>query len=375
VYAGQHTTEQYDAGGSQNDRTTLALTAKSPVEHAIRTFIQASPASPLAKLSSYRPWDHHTGLEERENSKAFTIAYVSEHQRNSATIMAASNIPPVPTANYPDLKGKVALVIGVGQAGPTDTTTWGNGAAIAFTLAQSGAIIFGVDLKATAAEWTASRIRSAGGQCDIFLANATSATDISRAVAACMSQHGRIDILINNVGMTASADPGTMSEDLWDVQFNLNLKSVFLANRHVLPIMAAQPTGGSIINNASIAGLRYLGKPQIAYATAKAAVLHYTRATACMYAERNVRMNALAPGMIYTPLIESLGKSADEGERETFRKITQHNVPMGRLGDAWDVANAAAYLASDVSRYVTGQAMVMDGGLTSATGTGFVAKL
>jgi NAD(P)-dependent dehydrogenase (short-subunit alcohol dehydrogenase family) len=288
--------------------------------------------------------------------------------------MSPTHPQSVPTANYPDLKGKIALIIGVGQAGPANTSTWGNGAAIAYTLAQSGCIIFGVDLNASAAEWTASRIRSAGGQCDTFLANATSSADIQRAVSACMEQHNRIDILVNNVGMTASADPGTMSEDLWDRQLTLNLKSVFLANRLVLPIMARQGSG-SIINNASIAGLRYLGKPQIAYATAKAAVLHYTRATACMYADRGVRMNALAPGMIFTPLIESLKNSEDEGMRETFRKITEHNVPMGRLGDAWDVANAAAYLASEVSRYVNGQQLVMDGGLTVSTGTGFVAKL
>lgn len=288
--------------------------------------------------------------------------------------MASSPPQNVPSANYPDLKNKIALIIGVGQAGPANTTIWGNGAAIAYVLAQSGCIIFGVDLNAAAAEWTASRIRSAGGQCYTFIANATSSTDIQRAVNACIQQHGRIDILVNNVGMTATADPGAMAEDLWDRQITLNLKSVFLANRYVLPIMARQQSG-SIINNASIAGLRYLGKPQIAYATAKAAVLHYTRAAACMYADRGVRMNALAPGMIYTPLIESLKTSKDAGEREAFRKITEHNVPMGRLGDAWDVANAAAFLASEVSRYVTGQQIVMDGGLTSATGTGFVAKL
>ena len=288
--------------------------------------------------------------------------------------MASSQPQPVPSAIYPDLKNKVALIIGVGQAGSTDTTTWGNGAAIAYTLAHSGCIIFGVDLNPSAAEWTASRIRSAGGQCTTFTANATSAVDIQRAVATCMKQHSRIDILVNNVGQTAFADPGTMSEDLWDAQLSLNLKSVFLANRYVLPIMARQGSG-AIINNASIAGLRYLGKPQIAYATAQAAVLHYTRATACMYADQGVRMNALAPGMVYTPLIESLKTSEDPGMRETYRKITQHNVPMGRLGDAWDVANAAAFLASEVSRYVTGQALVMDGGLTVATGTGFEAKL
>lgn len=288
---------------------------------------------------------------------------------------STSQPQPVPSAIYPDLKNKVALIIGVGQAGPANTTTWGNGAAIAYTLAQSGALIFGVDRNADAADWTAARIRAAGGTCDTFIADATSSASLQRAVDACTARHGRIDILVNNVGMTAAADPGTMAEELWDRQITLNLKSVFLANRLVLPVMAAQPAGGSIVNNASIAGLRYLGKPQIAYATAKAAVLHYTRATACMYADRRVRVNALAPGMIYTPLIESLKLSRDEGEREAYRKITEHNVPMRRLGDAWDVANAAAFLASDVSRYVTGEQIVMDGGLTVSTGTGWQAKL
>lgn len=290
--------------------------------------------------------------------------------------MASSQQHPKVGATYHDLQGKVALIFGVGQAGPTNSTTWGNGAAIAYTLARSGAIIFGVDLNPGAAEWTASRIRAAGGVCDTHIADATSAASVEAAVAACRQKHGgRIDILINNVGLTAHADPGSMAEELWDKQLQLNLKSVMLACRFVLPVMAAQEGGGSIINNASIAGMRYLGKPQIAYATAKAAVLHYTRATACMYAEKGVRVNAVAPGMVFTPLIESLGKSENAGERETYRKITEHNVPMRRLGDAWDVANAAAFLASEVSGYITGQELVMDGGLTSSTGTGWQAKL
>ena len=280
---------------------------------------------------------------------------------------------------YPDLKDKIALVFGVGQAQTNRTTpeTWGNGAAIAWMLAYNGAKIFGCDIDLSAAEYTASRIQQAheDASFDVFKANVTSAQDIQQAVDVCMAKYGRIDILVNNVGATAAGDPASLPEAVWDAQLNVNLKSVYLGMKAVLPIMERQGFG-TVVNNASIAGIRFLGKPQVAYNAAKAAVIHLTKVTACIYAPKNIRLNCVAPGLMYVPLVARLEHSDDPGDRDAFKKITQHNVPMGRMGSAWDVASAAVFLASKkAAGYVTGQVLVVDGGLTSSTGTGFESKL
>ncbi|KAF2107970.1 putative short chain type dehydrogenase [Lophiotrema nucula] len=270
---------------------------------------------------------------------------------------------------YQDLKGKVALVMGIGQTNVPGSKIWGNGAAMARALCSNGVKVFGCDLNLQAAEYTASRLQDEGRICDVTTADVTSSTDVKRVVEEVMAKHGRIDILVNNVGMTAAGDPASMSEAVWDVQLNLNLKSVYQSCHFVLPIMEKQGSG-TIINNASIAGVSYLGKPQIAYSAAKAAVIHFTKVTAVMYALKGVRLNCVVPGMIYTPLVENLGRSEKEEDREVFRKITEHNVPIGRMGEPEDIANAALFLASDAAKYITGQPLIVDGGLTSQTGTG-----
>ncbi|CAK7236781.1 hypothetical protein SCUCBS95973_009727 [Sporothrix curviconia] len=283
---------------------------------------------------------------------------------------------------YPDLKGKVALVLGIGQAripgsdnAAATPTSWGNGAAIAWMLARNGVLLFACDIDLAAAQHTAERVHAAypDAVVDVQRADVTRAADIQALVDACLARHGgRIDILVNNVGATAAGDPATMAEHVWDAQISLNLKSVYLSMHAVLPIMEKQATGGAIINNASIAGVRFLGKPQVAYNAAKAAVIQLTKVTGCLYAARGVRVNALAPGLMFTPLVERMASSSDPDEQATFNKITQHNVPMGRMGTAWDVATAAAFLASNrAAGYITSQTLVVDGGLTSSTGTGF----
>ncbi|KAF2729744.1 putative short chain type dehydrogenase [Polyplosphaeria fusca] len=270
---------------------------------------------------------------------------------------------------FSDLKGKVALVMGIGQTHVPGSDIWGNGAAMARALCLNGVKVFGCDLDLSAAERTATRLRDEGGVCDVTTADVTSSSDVQRVVGAAMAKHKRIDILVNNVGMTAPGNPVNMAEQVWDAQLNLNLKSVYLSCHHVLPIMDRQGSG-SIVNNASIAGVSYLGKHQVAYSTAKAAVIHFTRVTAVMYAPKNIRLNCVVPGMILTPLVENLGKSEREEDRQVYRKITEHNVPMGKLGEPEDVANVALFLASDAAKYMTGQSLVVDGGLTSQTGTG-----
>ena len=274
---------------------------------------------------------------------------------------------------YPDLKGKVALITGRGQVGLTNTTTWGNGAASARLFAFNGVKVFGCDLNMTAAERTRSRIQqeSSIAEIEVMSCDVTKKEQIQALVDACMAKFGRIDILVNNVGMTAPGDPGNMDDELWEKQIDLNLKSVFLGCKAVLPIMEKNGSG-VVINNASITSLRFIGKPQIAYASAKAAVLQFTKASGVMYAPRGVRVNAVVPGLIYSPLVENLLNSDKEEDREVGRKITQHNVPMGRMGTPEDVANAVVFLSSNAARYVTSHALVVDGGITQSTGTGFV---
>jgi NAD(P)-dependent dehydrogenase (short-subunit alcohol dehydrogenase family) len=276
-------------------------------------------------------------------------------------------------ATYPDLKGQVALVIGAGQSGNSNSSLWGNGAAIAKVLSESGAEVIACDVNLEAARQTALRIHADGGLCEATQADATNQTDIRRVVDQVVKSFGRIDILVNNVGGTKTGDPGTMLEEAWDAQIRLNLKSVFLSCNAVLPIMEKQGSG-SVINNASIAGMRYLGKPQVAYASAKAAVIHFSKITGIMYAGKGIRVNSVAPGMMYTPLLEMLGNSESAEDREIHRKITEHNVPHGSMGDAFDVANCVAFLASSASRYITGQNLVVDGGLTGSTGTGWSSQ-
>ncbi|EME78660.1 uncharacterized protein MYCFIDRAFT_78368 [Pseudocercospora fijiensis CIRAD86] len=266
---------------------------------------------------------------------------------------------------YPDLRQKVALVMGIGQTTSCNPEAWGNGAAIALRLSQNDAFVFGCDLDMAAAERTKSRLP---GPCTVMAADVTSATDVSRVVDTCISTYGRIDILINNVGFPVQGDAVSLHEGLWNSQLHINLNSVYLACQKVIPIMQEQGCG-SIVNNSSIAGLRYLGKPQIAYNTAKAAVMHFTRVTAAAFAKDGVRLNCVAPGLILTPLVEAMEFSPDEGKREMFRKVTEHNVPMGHMGTPFDVADAAVFLASAAAKYITGHTIVVDGGLTVSTGT------
>lgn len=271
-------------------------------------------------------------------------------------------------AIYPDLAGKVALIMGIGQVGSTESKIWGNGAAIANVLCQNKVKIFGCDRDIAAAEFTSSRLRAMNGTCDVMAADVTKLADVQKVVDAVMEKYGRIDILVNNVGITTPGDPVSLSEDIWDKQLEVNLKSVYLSCHVVLPIMEEQGAG-CVVNNASIAGLRYLGKPQVAYNSAKAAVIHFTKVTGVLYARKGIRMNSVVPGLMYTPLVEKFGLSELESDREVYRKITEHNVPMGRMGDSFDVANAAVFLASDSAKYITAQEIVVDGGLTSSTGT------
>ncbi|KAK1722253.1 oxidoreductase ucpA [Colletotrichum acutatum] len=270
-----------------------------------------------------------------------------------------------------NLQGKVALVIGLGQSG---TDGWGIGAACAVTFAAQGAAIFGGNRTVESTTKTKTTIEQAGGVCDVVATDATSSESVKALVDACIAKHGRIDILLANVGGSQPGCAASMGEETWDAQVELNLKSVYLACHHVLPVMEAQERGGSIVCVSSIAGLRYIGKPQVAYNTTKAAVMQFVKATAVVYAKRGVRLNTVVPGLMETPYTRQLAErftpkdGGGGGGYEAFKRMRDEQVPMGRMGDAWDVANAAAFLASDEARYITGQKIVVDGGITSSTG-------
>jgi len=262
------------------------------------------------------------------------------------------------------LNGKVALVIGLGQTGAEG---WGIGAACAVIFARQGADIFGGNRSIPSTKKTREAIEAAGRQCDIVETDATSSTSVKNLVDACMKKHGRIDVLLANVGKSQPGNPASMAEETWDAQMDINLKSVYLACHHVLPIMEKQKSG-AIVCVSSVAGMRYIGKPQIAYNTAKAAIMQFVKATAVMYADKGVRLNTVVPGLMDTPYTKSLAERfPTPGGYEEFCRTRDAQVPMGKMGDAWDVANAALFLVSDEARYITGQKIVVDGGITSST--------
>ena len=227
-----------------------------------------------------------------------------------------------------DLTGKVALVTGVGCI----SEGWGNGTTIATLFARQGAVVFGCDISLGAAEHTASQIRleSPSHEISVMYGDATSSASCREVVDACMAKHGRIDILVNNVGRSEPGGPAEMSEEVWDKQMDVNLKSVYLYCHLVLPIMEKQERGGSVVNISSISGLRYIGKPQVAYSTTKATIIQFTKVTAVIYALKKVRLNTVVPGLINTPLVKVMADQYAGGDYEGFCKKRDGQVPMGK---------------------------------------------
>jgi NAD(P)-dependent dehydrogenase (short-subunit alcohol dehydrogenase family) len=258
------------------------------------------------------------------------------------------------------LKDKIALVSGAGSVGEG----WGNGKATAVLYAREGAKVFCADINLAAAEATRDIIRSEGGAAEAIQCDVSKSDPVLAMTTACQDAYGRIDILHNNVGILEIGGPVELSEEDWDRVNNVNLKSMFLTCKHVLPVMEAQGKG-AIVNISSIAGIRWLGVPYLAYNTTKAAVNHFTRMVAMEYAPKGIRANAILPGLMETPMVEkSLAEFYADGDIEEMFRKRGAIAPMGHGGDAWDVAYAAVYLASDEAKYVTGAELVVDGGLT-----------
>ncbi|PPJ58880.1 hypothetical protein CBER1_04467 [Cercospora berteroae] len=268
-------------------------------------------------------------------------------------------------ASYPDLHSKVALVMGIGHTASDNPSAWCNGAAIALRLSQNHTIVFGCDLDLAAAEHAKSRLP---GPCTVMAADITSASDVSRVVDACVSRHGRIDILVNNVGRASSGDAVSMSEEGWETQLRVHLGGIYLACQTVIPIMRAQGHG-SIVNNASAAAVEYPGEPQGGYSAAKAAVIHFTRAMAAIFAKDGVRLNCVVPGSMYMPSMKERTHSRDDAIRDIVGRTMHHNSFIGQLGSPFDVADAIVFLAGAAAKCITGHSLVIDGRLTVPTGT------
>jgi NAD(P)-dependent dehydrogenase (short-subunit alcohol dehydrogenase family) len=258
------------------------------------------------------------------------------------------------------LQGKVAIVTGAGCVGPG----WGNGRATCLRFAEEGAKIFAVDLKAETMAETLQRVRDAGGEVEPCLCDVTDAAAVEAMVAACIARFGRVDVLVNNVGGSAKGGPTDLDEAGWDRQMEFNLKTVFLTCRAVLPHMAAQGSG-AVVNTASTSGLRYTGAPQVAYASAKAAIIQFSRVTAVEFAPRGVRVNTVVPGQLHTPMVETrLAGQRAGGDVDALLASRVKRIPLGWMGDGRDTANAALFLASDEARFITGTELVVDGGMS-----------
>ena len=160
--------------------------------------------------------------------------------------------------------------------------------------------------------------------------DATSSSSCQKVIEACMAKHGRIDILVNNVGRSEPGGPAEMSEEVWDKQMDVNLKSVYLYCHIVLPIMERQGKG-AIVNISSVAGLRYIGKPRVAYSAAKAAIIQFTKATTIIYAPKNVRLNTVVPGLMNTPLVKLLADKYAGGDYQGFCRKRDGQVPTGKM--------------------------------------------
>lgn len=257
------------------------------------------------------------------------------------------------------LKDKVAIVVG---AGSTPGDTMGNGRATAILFAREGAKVMLVDKRLDSAEETKVMIDADGGESFAFETDVRSSDDCKRMADACAEMYGNIDILHNNVGIGEGGGPVELSEEDWDKVFDVNLKSMFFTLKHVLPYMEKQGSG-AIINISSVAAIRCAPYPMLPYTASKAAVNGLTRSVAMQYAHQGIRVNCIMPGLINTPMaIEGLAVRLGM-DKEKLIAARDAAVPMGHMGEAWDVANCALFLASDEAKYITGVIIPVDGGI------------
>ncbi|BEG76371.1 SDR family NAD(P)-dependent oxidoreductase [Achromobacter xylosoxidans] len=266
-------------------------------------------------------------------------------------------IPPAPGAR---LAGKIALVAGAGSS----AAGWSIGKASCVTLARQGAAIVALDADLSAAEDAAHEVERAGGKALAVQADVADADAMRMAVDTALGHYGRIDVLQANAGIGKIGGPEDIDLADWDRIQRVNVTSLLIATRLLAPVMRAQG-GGAIVTVSSIAGIRYTGYPHLAYSVSKAAVIHFARMAAQQYAADGIRVNTVIPGLIDTPRVaKNVAGMFAKDDLEAARAARDRQVPMGRMGTPWEVANAVAFLASDEASYITGTELLVDGGLT-----------
>jgi NAD(P)-dependent dehydrogenase (short-subunit alcohol dehydrogenase family) len=250
------------------------------------------------------------------------------------------------------LQGKTALITGAGSGiGRESSLLW----------ASEGASIVAVDIDQASAQHTVEAVRAAGGRAAAVQADVSRAQDCERMIAAAEDGFGTLNILFNNAGIMHSQDDDAVSTDeaVWDLTMNINAKGVFFGCKYGIPALR-RAGGGAIVNTASFVAVLGAATPQVAYTASKGAVLALTRELAVIHARENIRVNALCPGPLKT---EMLMKFLDTEEKKQRRLV---HIPIGRFGEAKEIARAALFLVSDDASYVTGTEFLVDGGITAA---------
>ncbi len=255
-------------------------------------------------------------------------------------------------SNGTRLKERVALITGAGSGiGRESSLLW----------ASEGASIVAVDIDQAAAQHTAEAVQAAGGRAIAVQADVSRAHDCERMIATAERECGQLNILFNNAGIMHSQDDDAVSTDeaVWDVTMNINAKGVFFGCKYGIPALR-RAGGGAIVNTASFVAVLGAATPQVAYTASKGAVLAMTRELAIVHARENIRINALCPGPLKT---EMLMKFLDTEEKKQRRLV---HIPIGRFGEAKEIARAALFLVSDDASFVTGTEFLVDGGITAA---------
>lgn len=259
--------------------------------------------------------------------------------------------------NFP-LQSKTALVFGAGAsaAGP------GNGAAIAIRMAQHGALVFAADKDLEAARRTQRLAQESGARCEAIEADVCVESSIRDAVRIAQAINGNVDILVNNVGVVMHGGPAELAVEDWDRAFALNTRSAFLALKHVLPLMD-KAGRGAVVQVSSIAAARAGSAALCAYHASKAALNALGASVAMQYAGRGIRCNNILLGLMDTALVRQQLAVAHPQGLEHLLATRNATCPTGAMGSPWDAADAAAFLASDAARYITGTDIFVDGGL------------
>jgi len=258
------------------------------------------------------------------------------------------------------LDGKIAVIVGAGQS-PGEGM--GNGRATALRFAREGAKLLALDRTLASAQETAAMVAGEGGECVAFEADVTDEATLAEAMSFARERWGRIDILHNNVGVSIAGGDGSpldITEEAFDRICAINLRGTVMACKHVLPIMRSQRSG-TIINISSVAA--WASYPLVAYKATKAGMIAYTQQIAIQNAEFGIRANVILPGLMETPMaIENRVKAWGKTRAEVVAERNAQVPLRGRMGTAWDVANAALFLASDEANFITGVALPVDGG-------------